>query len=383
MNSNYVTKLVLQFLEEMGYTESKNTLLKESGNLEWEDLKFGGNLMSILNEHAELKLSMGEEDNLEIDDLLMEGDMIYSKVEKKSFNPHVKKSVVAIEFSKENKSDIFTGSADKTVIKYNIEEDKVLWKSEDFGGGILSLSHSPISHHLLASSMDSTCRIIDSSNGKFLQSFKDHNKYVVRCKWSDDGKYFATASYDKTVNLYGVKENGEFELKHNYQFLNVIEAICFTVDSKQLVCGIRDDNHLYYLNLETQQRSKYNMNANGDNHVSFFAMDVVCSEKYVLVTTNNDRTILFFLESEKQARNFYGQKNDIFSNPRSCWSLSEKYVYSTSHESICVFDVSSQKVVERIHAHKGTIRDMTRQVNSDLIATTCMTDNLVKLWAPN
>jgi WD40 repeat protein len=36
-----------------------------------------------------------------------------------------------------------------------------------------------------------------------LATFSDHTKYVVRARWSPDGQCFATASYDKTVCLYG------------------------------------------------------------------------------------------------------------------------------------------------------------------------------------
>ena len=72
MDSKYATKLILQFLDEQGFTESKKCLLNESGmENEHVDFKFGGNLMEMLVELSELKLSMGEEDTkVEIDDLV-------------------------------------------------------------------------------------------------------------------------------------------------------------------------------------------------------------------------------------------------------------------------------------------------------------------------
>ena len=80
-------------------------------------------------------------------------------------------------------------------------------------------------------------------------------------------------------------------------------------------------------------KNKINMNANGDSVVSFVPMDLTILDatgKYVLVTTDKDRCILFPIERSEQVRNFYGLKNDIFSNPRSVFSLCGKYVYSTS-----------------------------------------------------
>jgi WD40 repeat protein len=36
-----------------------------------------------------------------------------------------------------------------------------------------------------------------------IATFSDHTKYVVRTRWSPDGQRFATASYDKSICLYG------------------------------------------------------------------------------------------------------------------------------------------------------------------------------------
>lgn len=73
------------------------------------------------------------------------------------------------------------------------------------------------------------------------------------------------------------------------------------------------------------------MNAKGDDHVSFTALHMQFSPdgEYLLVNTDKDRLILYSMSSGSvPVRNFYGANNDIYSQPRCCWHLSGKYVYS-------------------------------------------------------
>jgi len=79
-----------------------------------------------------------------------------------------------------------------------------------------------------------------------------HSKYVVRVKWGD--KCFATASYDKTVNLYRLKEgsteeNPIYEHTQKWSFSGNVEAMEFTPDGIALIVAIRGDNYLNYIQL--------------------------------------------------------------------------------------------------------------------------------------
>ena len=89
------------------------------------------------------------------------------------------------------------------------------------------------------------------------------------------------------------------------------------------------------------------MNALGDDFVSFTALDVSTNptDKYILVSTgklaesersviyfgvDRNRLILFDVESKRQLANFYGTKNDEFSQPRHCWHRNSQYIYAVS-----------------------------------------------------
>ncbi len=98
-----------------------------------------------------------------------------------------------------------------------------------------------------------------------------------------------------------------------------------------LVVTVRDDNYLHLYDLNTRKKTDFNMNATLDEHVSFTALDINFSpdDELILITTDKSRLIVYRMESgSTPVRNFYGATNDGFSQPRSCWHPSGKYVYS-------------------------------------------------------
>ena len=176
---------------------------------------------------------------------------------------------------------------------------------------------------------------------------KKHAKYAVRTKWSPDGTFFASASYDRTVRLYSCsyednEESGDSasfqcELVREFSFPRggAIEAIIFHQgDGKlSLVVSAREDCCLHVINCgDLSDVRLLNMNELGDEHVSFSAMDISISPngKYILVCTDKDKLLLLNFEDGKILRKFYGAENDMYAQPRHCWDASGKYLYATS-----------------------------------------------------
>lgn len=44
--------------------------------------------------------------------------------------------------------------------------------------------------------------VLDIKTGAVLSSMKAHQKYVVAVRWSPDGRYLATASYDQSLTIH-------------------------------------------------------------------------------------------------------------------------------------------------------------------------------------
>lgn len=132
-------------------------------------------------------------------------------------------------------------------------------------------------------------------------SLADRFHSVVRSVWSDDGLWFSTLSYDKTICLYEVvpelretsgfdvdtddfapKPTFSYHLRWRKSVPTNPEACTFLPGSTHFVYSRRDDNHLTYVTLpahsseqdvaymgEEFETSSINLNENLDAHISF------------------------------------------------------------------------------------------------------------------
>jgi len=264
-----------------------------------------------------------------------------------------------------------------------------------FSAPVLKVEFSPDGSKLLACCMDGSHSLIHKENSGTLfsiaQSFSDHSKYVVDCKWSADGSIFATASHDKSVGIYRIKSDGVAELVNKVFFVNSVEAIEFTASytagdlESELVVSLRDNVSLVYINCTSQHQRKVSINdADWDSHVSFTIMHMQISPdgKFLLASTDKSRIIVYGVGSNRQLRNFYGHVADEYSNPRAAWHPSGKYVFGNSqlNHEICVWCVASQNMIMKLSGHTKLVRDVFHHPEKNLLLSASY-DGSIKIWS--
>lgn len=107
--------------------------------------------------------------------------------------------------------------------------------------------------------------------------------------------------------------------------------------------------------------AEINLNSLGDDFISMTAMFVTFSpdSKHLLVSTDRDKLLLLAVESGEVVTTLYGASSDGFSQPKNSWHGSGAYIFGTSEDNTtCVWEVVTQKIVSRLEAHKGRIRDL-------------------------
>lgn len=214
---------------------------------------------------------------------------------------------------------LLTSGADKRLLFSSSESGEVLdalepaarpGSGEGHTAPVLDVAQHPLHpRELVAVGMDGTVVLWDLLLRKAVQvRAKDHARFVVRCCWSGDGEWLATAGYDKRINVYrrvavdgsGMDEDeDEIEvkpLKTRLELCQTIntkgnpEAIVFLPKGAQppgdkeasaspqqlpwLVWTQRDDCHINYdrvAALNTPTRSlRYNINPTPlDTHISY------------------------------------------------------------------------------------------------------------------
>ncbi|TPX60549.1 hypothetical protein PhCBS80983_g01702 [Powellomyces hirtus] len=299
-------------------------------------------------------------------------------------------------------SVIVTSSTDKTVKISQADNGRTLCVLDHQKAACLATDVYPADPaYMLTAGMDGAHHIVDIRTGQAVQSWKDHAKYVVRAKFApwDEGSWVVTASYDRSVNFYQrTSEKGSeprYEKKHSIMFRGAVESLCFLPPADPsapnavptLVVGCRDDNCLHYIDVDPQRAypsTPFNMNANGDDWISFTAMDLAPSPngRYLACYTDSKagRIIVFRARSCVQARNLWGVVADGFSQPRCCWDSSGRYLFATSDDrKVYVLDVSSGQTVAKLEGHTETIRSISFDKERQRLLS-CSFDKTVRVW---
>jgi WD40 repeat protein len=263
---------------------------------------------------------------------------------------------------------------------------------------VICTEFSPIVRGLVAAGcMDGSVRLVhyttstmDKMQSTIIKSaLQKHKKYTRALAWSPTQPVLATSSADGTVHLYKVNRSSDLEsytvtLVESLHLTGSVESMCFIADN-QLICYARGTPHFSCFDLNQQcKHTKVNVNATGGagftDHVSFAVMDLrVFDNKYLLAATDSSRNIVMDVSSGKHVRNLYGHTNDSYSQPKAAWSTNGAYVLGNTQEdgSVCVWDIASSQIVERLEGHKQPIRDM--YCSMDVLVTTSF-DKMTKLW---
>eukprot|EP01034_Spumella_vulgaris_P025000 gene25000-31403_t len=220
-------------------------------------------------------------------------------------------------------------------------------------------------------------------------SFKDHTKYVVAVKFSADGEYLATASHDKSVNVYHRNAtSGDFEKTKTIQFLHTPEALLFALNSTpaatpssgedvdssavpvstaslskfELIIGLRGVGHLVYLDSDSFEQRLVSLNENEwDTHVSFTPLHLSTSPdgKLLLIATDKSLHFVVKIGTSHRVRTLAGHCCGDYGKPSVAWDCTGGYIFCNSDEdsAVFVYSLASERVVDRLsRAHKGIVR---------------------------
>jgi len=243
--------------------------------------------------------------------------------------------------------------------------------------------------------MDGSVNIIkyDDHEMKVLQSDVKHGKYIKTLQWSPtkhgNMSILASAAADGTLFLSKIDE---YELSvssmEQLRFDGPVEALCFLEHGSILCVHARGTTYLSYFYIDEEcKQKKFTLNASSfnDEHVSFTVLALVPSPcgKYIAAATDTSRNIILDAKTCRQVRNLYGHVNDGYSTPKIGWSFNGQYLYGNTQDEacVCVWDISSSSIVNRLVSHDGQIRDLFSSALSDTLVTVSY-DKTAKIWLP-
>jgi WD40 repeat protein len=226
---------------------------------------------------------------------------------------------------------------------------------------------------------------------------KYHSKYVIGVRFSPAATYMATASYDKSVNVFRKRsdwvcdDNSEssnpteaFEKFKTMQFQETPESIVFASEH-ELIVGLRGLPHLLYIDLLTFTQRNVSLNEHDwDLHVSFapLALSVSPCAKYLLVATDKHMHLVLKLGTNRRLRILTGHSSGDYGKPSLAWDASGSYIYSNSEEEnmVVVYSVGTQRIERRLTGHTSIVRALSAHPTEAGVLVTGSYDKSVKFW---
>jgi WD domain, G-beta repeat len=103
---------------------------------------------------------------------------------------------------------------------------------------VWGIAFSPDGKQLASASYDRTVRVWGATTGATLQIFKGHSSYVRDVAFSPDSRQLASASDDKTVRVWDAATGATRQILEGHS--NSVNAVAFSPDGKQLASASYD-----------------------------------------------------------------------------------------------------------------------------------------------
>ncbi|HJT55144.1 MAG TPA: protein kinase [Ktedonobacteraceae bacterium] len=100
---------------------------------------------------------------------------------------------------------------------------------------LMGLAWSPDGKYIASASADKTVQVWEASSGKTVITYAEHTEWVKAVVWSPDGMHIASAGADMTVHLWDVMTGRTVLIYRGHS--NLISTVAWSPDSKYIASG--------------------------------------------------------------------------------------------------------------------------------------------------
>eukprot|EP00884_Botryococcus_braunii_P021127 jgi/Botrbrau1/7699/Bobra.0159s0136.1 len=398
--------LVQQFLAERGWQKALREVELAAGSTYYEGRAPRGSMLLEMVykdfEHRMVESPVNEENariQAEEDELLHGGEDDFPQSLMSNLEGLHSSNIISV-VSTEQK--VITGAGDGTVQCLDME-GIIHWRTPLSHGGVLSLAIKQAQRDdetlLLLGTMDGSVIVLNATSGIFLASDRPHNKYCVRSIWSPDGTQVVSCAWSGSLAIHtysGSTVNGDdssptdmgmtnctLRRLHVETYTGAVQDVEWIHEGGLVAVALKGTNYLRLFNTVTlREDRRINMNALGDDHVSFSATQLRRSPcgRFLLVSSDGPRLIMFRLSDWSQARSFYGLPIENFHQPATAWHRSGFYIFvGAAGGQLFVYHVGSSRVVATLRIHDKNVRGLHYDSERNLLVT-CSFDRTVKIF---
>ncbi|WP_414754347.1 ribosome assembly protein 4 [Anabaena sp. CCY 9910] len=278
-------------------------------------------------------------------------------------------SVISIAYSP-NGQQLASGSGDKTIKIWDINSGKTLKTLSGHSDSVISIAYNPNKQQLASASDDKTVKIWDINSGKSLKTLSGHSHAVRSVTYSPDGKQLASASRDKTIKIWDIN-SGQL-LKTLSGHSDGVISIAYSPDGKHLASA-SSDKTIKIWDISNGQLLK--TLSSHDQPVYSIAYSPNGQQ---LVSVSGDKTIkIWDVSSSQLLKTLSGHSNSVYS---IAYSPDGKQLASASGDkTIKIWDVSISKPLKILSGHSDSVISIAYSPSEKQLASGS-SDNIIKIW---
>lgn len=252
---------------------------------------------------------------------------------------------------------------------------------------ITALSWSPNGKYLASASYDKTVQLWEAANGKHLFTYKAHSARVNALCWSPDSKLIASASDDKTVRLWEPltgRTDYIFE-----QHSGAVNTVSWSPDGQWLASGGDDRQVLVW----QATKAEHEVSVTYREHAATVLTLVWSPDSRTLASAGNDHVVRIWEPARiQQKRSFLsalffssnGQKSLGGYNGNIlalAWSPDNRYLAVTaSDHQVRVIDLQSNYLSTALKIDHATLKNAVAWSPNGQYLAIAGNDKLVHLW---
>lgn len=231
---------------------------------------------------------------------------------------------------------------------------------------VTSIVHDPTGKFFLSASWDKTIKILDANNGDEIKTLSGHTFWINMISISSDGNYLASSSMDKTIKIWNLDKGNEIQNISCPSF-----CISYCPNSNYIITTDVYDRKIKIFDTTTGREIR--------NFKHNYSGRVLYSQNGKLIASSDFDGKIIIWDSETYEFKTYNEKDIILRGDAMAFAKDEQYLaFGSLNFSVKILNLKTNEVKTCL-GHCGSITAIAFSPDDKIIASNAK-DYSTKLW---